>query len=342
MSSEGHHLSPKLAEVLAPLDDVASDASIEGMIAVERLPLAELDRQLASLMEASGGGMVYGTAAAAAAAAAAAEAATVDAEASANTTETASSGPLHQDQQEFIASIASRGASLVDMSNNSTQHSLSAAPDEEAVPPPNRTIRALLHQTGPSAARAAPDEGRVIAAVIGGRHHASAAHASVVVGSAGVSLAQNAAALGTGSFVSLPVSGEAGGMYSHSVAIASTVSRVASWRTQGLISSILFILLAAGAIVAGVLVFVNRSHPRPMASRLSTEATPGSTPGAEIWKTSKARQTYRKSVLEAQQKETDSDDNSAARGSGAVGGASTPPAQKKQSYRERMRSNASG
>eukprot|EP00929_Paragymnodinium_shiwhaense_P013609 TRINITY_DN121455_c0_g1_i1.p1 TRINITY_DN121455_c0_g1~~TRINITY_DN121455_c0_g1_i1.p1 ORF type:complete len:402 (+),score=113.65 TRINITY_DN121455_c0_g1_i1:216-1421(+) len=131
----------------------------------------------------------------------------------------------------------------------------------------------------------------------------------------------------------------------HAGAGSSYASFLASTGT-----AVVGIVAVLGVAGGGYLTYQKVSGPRSLAERLNDIPAPGaSTGGAEVWKTSKARQTYRKSVLEAQQKtdsEDDDDDQPApVRKSGAEsGGSSGGPAAAapKQTYRDRMKEKQAG
>jgi len=110
--------------------------------------------------------------------------------------------------------------------------------------------------------------------------------------------------------------------------------------------------IAIGVLAAafiGYYMFVGFTRQRPLASRMQ-EVPDMDDAEAEIWKKSKARQEYRKSVLEAQAKESDDSDdptggNSTPASNSASAGATPPPEGKKpepESYRDRMKRQASG
>lgn len=186
-------------------------------------------------------------------------------------------------------------------------------------------------------------------------HHASliqepiAPVAAMELGSSHAQAPPAAAVLAAGAEVSVLAASEAS---SHAALLRSAGSAVAG-------------VVLAGLILAGGAVAIQKYGPRAAVGGRSLHENITSVPvagaeGAEVWKTSKARQTYRNSVLQAQAKVTDSEDDSgheapvrrsenagnnrqsaSSNDQGGGGGGGSPPAPK-QTYRDRMRERQDG
>lgn len=180
------------------------------------------------------------------------------------------------------------------------------------------------------------------------REHAHFPWQALVIGSAGFSLAEAAfAGMGTsGSSSALEAArqealrAESDDARRHLEDAATTSS------TRSVVGGILTLLFVAAFIFGAFLAYQKFFMRRDLPSRLN-EIPRSIGAGGDLWKSSKAKQTYRKSVLEAQAKNSDSEDDdepaqagreSATASSGGMGGA--VEARQTETYRDRIRNKA--
>eukprot|EP00927_Polykrikos_kofoidii_P062019 TRINITY_DN56844_c0_g1_i1.p1 TRINITY_DN56844_c0_g1~~TRINITY_DN56844_c0_g1_i1.p1 ORF type:complete len:325 (-),score=50.41 TRINITY_DN56844_c0_g1_i1:158-1132(-) len=125
-----------------------------------------------------------------------------------------------------------------------------------------------------------------------GRAHKPIPWQALVAGSAGFSLAE-AAFAGTSSSDS-------------DSSPRQMEDSSASSKTQGFVSSLIGLIIVGAAVAGGMVMYKKHMASRAAPGRLNE--VPRNSGGADTWTAAKARQTYRKSVLEAQAKNTDSED----------------------------------